>query len=82
MNAEEVGRLLTYFVQKLGLQIHEDWHDGWNNQWKTMSKWYEEIQKPLQAVLDVGVQKKIALEECNKVLNSIAESYCKLAVPY
>ena len=40
--------------------------------------WFDAIEEPLQAVLDIGVGKRTALVQCNEVLKIVADSYADM----
>ncbi len=58
--------------------MNDDWHDGYEEQAETKGEWFEAIQEPLQAVLDIGVGKQTALSQCNEVLKIVSDSFYDL----
>jgi hypothetical protein len=82
LDASKIKRKLKATVEKLAEQVDSDWHDGWEKQTETQCEWFFQLQKPLQAVLDIGVGKGRALVMCNEVMKVIADSWDDLnAVP-
>ena len=78
INAAPVKKALNAIVAKLKRQVREDWHNGWGAQADTKRQWFNALQEPLQAVLDIGVGKEMALLQCNDVLNIVATSFDSL----
>mmetsp|Transcript_22091 Transcript_22091/g.33270 ORF Transcript_22091/g.33270 Transcript_22091/m.33270 type:complete len:323 (-) Transcript_22091:96-1064(-) len=78
IKAAPIKRTLKDIVKKLAKQVDEDWHDGYEDQAETKGEWFEAIQEPLQAVLDIGVGKKTALLQCNEVLKIVSDSFYDL----
>ena len=73
-----IKRELKDIVRKLARQVDADWHDGYEEQAETKGDWFDAIQEPLQAVLDIGVGKQTALAQCNEVLKIVSDSFCNL----
>ena len=78
IKAPPIKRALKTIVKKLAKQVDDDWHDGYEEQAETKGEWFEAIQEPLQAVLDIGVGKKTALLQCNEVLKIVSDSFYDL----
>ena len=78
IKAAPIKRELKRIVKKLAKQVDDDWHDGYEEQAETKGEWFEAIQEPLQAVLDIGVGKKTALLQCNEVLKIVSDSFYDL----
>ena len=78
VKAAPIKRTLKAIVKKLAKQVDDDWHDGYEEQAETKREWFQAIQEPLQAVLDVGVKKQTALLQCNEVLKIVSDSYYDL----
>ncbi|KAL7552132.1 hypothetical protein ACHAWF_015341 [Thalassiosira exigua] len=73
-----IKKALKSIVKSLANQVDADWHDGYEEQAETKGEWFEALQEPLQAVLDIGVGKRTALQQCNEVLKIVADSWCDL----
>ena len=73
-----IKKALKDIVHTLAKQVNADWHDGWEEQTETKGEWFEALEEPLQAVLDIGVGKRTALQQCNEVLKIVADSYYDL----
>jgi hypothetical protein len=73
-----IKRSLKDIVKKLAKQVDDDWHDGYEEQAEKKEEWFEAIQEPLQAVLDIGVGKQTALAQCNEVLKIVSDSFYDL----
>ena len=73
-----IKKELKAIVKKLAQQVDADWHDGYEEQAETKAEWFEAIEGPLQAVLDIGVGKSTALVQCNEVLKIVSDSYYDL----
>jgi hypothetical protein len=69
---------LKDIVKTLAQQVDDDWHDGYEEQAETKREWFDAIQEPLQAVLDIGVGKQKALAQCNEVLKIVSDSFYDL----
>jgi hypothetical protein len=78
IKAANVKKDLKAFVHKLNCQVDANWHDGYDKQAETKGEWFEALWHPLTAVLEIGVNKKTALAQCNEVLKTIADSYYDL----
>ena len=78
IKAAPIKKTLKAIANKLGRQVDADWHDGYEEQAETKAEWFEAIQEPLQAVLDIGVGKKTALIQCNEVLKIVSDSFYDL----
>jgi len=75
IDPKSVRRTLKEIVQKLTDQVKEDWHDGYEEQLETKVEWFYALEEPLQAVLDIGVNKSEALVECNEILKIVSDSF-------
>lgn len=73
-----IKRSLKDIVKRLARQVDADWHDGYEEQAETKGEWFDAIQQPLQAVLDIGVGKQTALAQCNEVLKIVSDSFYDL----
>lgn len=73
-----IKKELKAIVKKLAYQVDADWHDGYEEQAETKARWFDALQEPLQAVLDIGVGKSTALLQCNEILKIVADSYYDL----
>ena len=73
-----IKRSLKTIVKTLAKQVDDNWHDGYEEQAETTGEWFEAIQKPLQAVLDIGVGKATALAQCNEILKIVSDSFYDL----
>ena len=69
---------LKAIVKTLQEQVDSDWHDGYEEQGETINEWCEYLTKPLQAIIDIGVTKFVAFEQCLALLKTIFESYREL----
>mmetsp|Transcript_24785 Transcript_24785/g.35469 ORF Transcript_24785/g.35469 Transcript_24785/m.35469 type:complete len:322 (+) Transcript_24785:42-1007(+) len=78
IKAPPIKKELKQIVKKLAKQVDDDWHDGYEEQQETKGEWFEAIQEPLQAVLDIGVGKQTALLQCNEVLKIVSDSFYDL----
>ncbi|KAL7539180.1 hypothetical protein ACHAXR_009069 [Thalassiosira sp. AJA248-18] len=73
-----IKKALKDIVKTLARQVDADWHDGYEEQAETKGEWFEAIEEPLQAVLDIGVGKQAALLQCNEVLKIVSDSFYDL----
>jgi hypothetical protein len=78
IKAAPIKKTLKEIVKTLAQQVDADWHDGYEEQAETKGEWFEAIQGPLQAVLDIGVGKQTALLQCNEVLKIVSDSFYDL----
>jgi len=78
IEAGTITKKLSTLARKLVRQVNQDWHDGYEDQLETKLEWHYALKKPLQAVLDIGVGKGEALEECNEVLKIVSDSWYDL----
>jgi hypothetical protein len=78
IKAARIKKELKTIVKKLAEQVDDDWHDGYEEQAETKEEWFNAIEEPLQAVLDIGVGKKKALLQCNEVLKIVSDSFYDL----
>ena len=69
---------LKAIVKELHEQVDANWHDGCEEQGETIEEWYKYLMKPLQAIIDIGVTKFVAFEQCFALLKVIFESYREL----
>lgn len=75
INSYKVMKSLSVYSQRLEEQVDADWHDGYEEQSETISQWFIPVERTLQAVLDVGVEKKLAFEQCHQALMIVADSW-------
>lgn len=68
-------KMLKQFSKTLAKQVDANWHDGYEEQGATVAKWAMALREPLQAVLDIGVGKRLAFEQCNDVLNLLGDNW-------
>ena len=73
-----IKKRLKEIVKTLARQVDADWHDGYEEQAETKAEWFNAIEDPLQAVLDIGVGKRTALLQCNEVLKIVSDSFYDL----
>ena len=78
VKAAPIKKDLKAIVKTLARQVDADWHDGYEEQAETKGEWFEALEGPLQAVLDIGVGKRTALVQCNEILKIVADSYADL----
>jgi hypothetical protein len=78
VKAPATRKTLTAIVKTLAVQVDEDWHDGYEEQAETVGEWFDALQAPLQAVLDIGVAQGAALLQCNEMLKVVADSWLDL----
>ena len=71
-------RELKAIVKQLAEEVNDDWHDGWEEQGETINSWFEYLEKPLQAVLDIGIKKFTGFQHCHQLLKIIEESFREL----
>jgi hypothetical protein len=74
IKAAPIKKMLKSIVAHLAYQVDSDWHDGYEDQAETKVEWFQAIQEPLQAVLDIGVGMGTALVQCNEVLKIVSDS--------
>lgn len=70
-----IKKMLKQFSKTLAKQVDANWHDGWEAQGETVLDWAAAVREPLQAVLDIGVARRLALEQCNDVLRIVGDSW-------
>ena len=71
----DIQQGLQSILDKLELQVVNDWHDGYDKQAETAGEWFLALQGPVQEVLDVGVGRKKHLKHCNDVLLTLVDSW-------
>jgi len=69
------GMAVQGCVDKLTRQVYEDWHNGWEKQAVTTGEWFMALRLPLQKVLDIGVEEKSCLKQCNELLKILSTSW-------
>lgn len=73
-----VKKALRSHVVTLKREVREDWHNGYEEQMQTVEAWVDAAGEILQSVLNVGVEKGLAFEQCASALVNIADSWSAL----
>lgn len=66
---------LQSIVDTLTRQVNEDWHNGWDKQAEITGEWFMELRLPLQKILDIGIEEKSCLKQCNELLKILSCSW-------
>lgn len=75
LKPEPLKKMLKQYSKQLAKQVERDWWRGYDEQVATVSKWATALHEPLQAVLDIGVGKRLAIEQCNDVLCLVGDNW-------
>merc|ERR1712137_310981 len=75
VKAAPLKKKLKAYVKQLAEEVDADWHDGYEEQGETIEKWVNATAAPLSAVMDIGVKRKLALQQCHDLLRALTESY-------
>ena len=71
----DVMNNLQAIVDKLTRQVNKDWHNGYEKQAVTTGEWFMALRLPLQKVLNIGVEEKSCLKQCNELLKILSTSW-------
>lgn len=75
IKAAPLKKKLKAHSKTLGQQVDDDWHDGYEEQGETIEEWTKELKAPLEAVVNIGIERKLAFQQCHDILRTIVESF-------